>query len=116
MLYQRGALLARTGKLAEARAQLERVLELLKNVDNKYQLVRTQLQLSLVFRDDGNIDRAQELAAEAIRLAQTSNIKNVATHGLIDVGLALNRGDFDEAGKYIKQAVDMARQEKGTQR
>jgi len=89
------------------------VLELLKNVDNKYQLVRTQLQLSLVFRDDGNIDRAQELAAEAIRLAQTSNIRNVATHGLIDVGLALlNRGDFDEAGKYIKQAVDMARQEK----
>ena len=113
VLYQRGALLARTGKLAEARAQLERVLELLKNVDNKYQLVRTQLQLSLVFRDDGNIDRAQQLAAEAIRLAQTSNIRNVATHGLIDVGLALlNRGDFDEAGKYIKQAVDMARQEK----
>ena len=113
VLYQRGALLARTGKLPEAREQLERVLEILKNVDNKYQLVRTQLQLSLVFRDDGNIDRAQELAAEAIRLAQTSQIKNVATHGLIDIGLALlNRGDFDEAGKYIKQALDMARQEK----
>ena len=113
VLYQRGALLARTGKLPEARAQLERVLEILKNVDNKYQLVRTQLQLSLVFRDDGNIDRAQELAAEAIRIAQTSNINNVATHGLIDLGLALlNRGDFDEAGKYIKQALDLARQEK----
>ncbi len=115
VLYHRGALLARNGKLPEARAQLERVLEILKNVDNKYQLVRTQLQLSLVFRDDGNIDRAQQLAAEAIRLAQTSNIKNVATHGLIDVGLALlNRGDFDEAGKYLKQALDMARQEKAT--
>ena len=113
VLYQRGALLARTGKLAEARAQLEQVLEILKNVDNQYQLVRTQLQLSLVYRDDGNIDRAQELAAEAIRLAQTSNIKNVATHGLIDLGLALlNRGDFDNAGKYFKQALDMARQEK----
>jgi tetratricopeptide (TPR) repeat protein len=113
VLYQRGALLARTGKLPEARAQLEQVLEILKNVDNKYQLVRTQLQLSLVFRDDGNIDRAQELAAEAIRLAQTSNIKNVATHGLIDLGLALlNRGDFDSSGKYIQQALDMAREEK----
>jgi serine/threonine protein kinase/Tfp pilus assembly protein PilF len=113
VLYHRGALLARTGKLPEARAQLERVLEILKNVDNKYQLVRTQLQLSLVFRDEGNIDRAQELAAEAIRLAQTSNIKNVATHGLIDAGLALlNRGDFDEAGKYFNQALEMARQEK----
>ncbi|HEU4767509.1 MAG TPA: protein kinase, partial [Pyrinomonadaceae bacterium] len=72
VLYQRGALLARTGKLPEARAQLERVLDILKDVDNKYQLVRTQLQLSLVSRDDGNIDRAQELAAEALRIAQAS--------------------------------------------
>jgi serine/threonine protein kinase/cytochrome c-type biogenesis protein CcmH/NrfG len=113
VLYQRGALLARTGKLPEARAQLEQVLEILKNVDNKYQLVRTQLQLSLVSRDEGNIDRAKELAAEAIRVAQTSNIKNIATQGLIDLGLALLfRGDFDEAGKYFRQALDLARQDK----
>ena len=113
VLYQRGALLARTGKLTEARSQLEGVLDILKNLDNKYQLVKTQLQLSLVYRDDGNIDRAQELAAEAIRIAQTSNIKNIATNGLIDLGLALlNRGDFDDAGKYFRQALDMARQDK----
>jgi tetratricopeptide (TPR) repeat protein len=89
------------------------VLDILKNVDNKYQLVRTQLQLSLVTRDEGNIDRAKEFAAEAIRLAQTNNIKNIASHGLIDLGLALlNRGDFDEAGKYFRQALDLARQDK----
>ena len=113
VLYQRGALLARTGKLPEARAQLEQVLEILKNVDNKYQLVRTQLQLSLVSRDEGNIDRAKELAAEAIRVAQASNIKNIATQGLTDLGLALvSRGDFEEAGKYLRQALDLARQDK----
>jgi tetratricopeptide (TPR) repeat protein/tRNA A-37 threonylcarbamoyl transferase component Bud32 len=113
VLYQRGALLARSGRLTEARTQLERVLEILKNLDNKYQLVKTQLQLSLVYRDDGNIDRAQELAAEAIRIAQTSNIKNVATNGLIDLGLALlNRGEFDDAGKYFREALDIARREK----
>ena len=112
-LYQRGALFARTGRLSEARTQLEQALEILKNVDNKYQLVRTQLQLSLVARDEGNIDQAKELASEAIRLAQTSNIKNIATHGLIDLGLALmNRGDFDEAGKFFRQALDLARQDK----
>jgi len=113
VLYQRGALLARTGKLPQARAQLEQVLETLKNVDNKYQLVRTQLQLSLVSRDEGNIDRAKELAAEAIRLAQTNNIKNIGTLGLIDLGLALmSRGDFDESGKYFRQAFELARQDK----
>lgn len=113
VLYQRGALLARTGKLPEARAQLEQVLEILKNVDNKYQLVRTQLQLSIVSRDEGNIDRAKQLATEAISLAQASSIKNIATQGLIDLGLALMfRGDFDEAGKYLRQALDLARQDK----
>jgi tetratricopeptide (TPR) repeat protein len=113
VFYERGALLARTGKLPEARAQLEQVLEVLKNVDNKYQLVRTQLQLSLVARDEGNIDRAKELAGEAIRVAQTANIKNIATQGLIDLGLALmSRGDFDESGKYFRQALDLARQDK----
>jgi tetratricopeptide (TPR) repeat protein len=113
VFYQRGALLARIGRLAEARTQLEQVLGILKNVDNKYQLVRTQLQLSLVARDEGNIDRAKELAAEAISLAQTNNIKNIASQGLIDLGLALlNRGDFDEAGKYFRQALDLARQDK----
>jgi len=113
VLLQRGALLARNGKLPEARAQLEQVLEILKNVDNKYQLVRTQLQLSLVSRDEGNIDRAKALAAEAINLAQTSNIKNIAVQGLIDLGLALmSRGDFDESGRYFRQALDLARQDK----
>ena len=114
VLYQRGALLARTGRLPEARTQLEQVLEILKNVgDNKYQLVRTQLQLSLVCRDEGNIDRAKELAAEAISLAQTANIKNIAVQGLVDLGLALmSRGDFDESNKYLRQALDLARQDK----
>jgi type IV pilus assembly protein PilF len=110
VLYQRGALLARTGKSPEeARTQLEKVLEILKNVDdkqqvdNKYQLVKTELQLSLVARDQGSLERAKALAADAIQLAQNNNLKNLAANGLIDLGLALiSRGDFEEAGKYFK--------------
>jgi len=113
VFYQRGAMLARTGKPSEAKAQLENVLEILKRGDNNYQLVRTQLQLSLVARDEGNLDRAKALATEAIQTAQTGNIKNIATDGLIDVGLALiHRGDFDDAGKYFRQALDLARRDK----
>jgi tetratricopeptide (TPR) repeat protein len=113
VLYQRGALLARTSKLSEATTVLEQVLEILKNFDNKYQLVRAQLQLSLVARDQGNLERAKELAATAIQLAQTSNLKNLATNGLIELGLGLiSRGDFDEAGKYLRQALDLAQRDK----
>jgi tetratricopeptide (TPR) repeat protein len=56
--------------------------------------------------------RAKELAAEAIRVAQNSDIKNVATNGLIDLGLAfLSNGSFDEAANYFQQAVDLARRD-----
>jgi serine/threonine protein kinase len=112
VLYQRGALLARNGRLPEARAQLEQVLQILKNVDNKSQLVKAQLQLSLVSRDEGNIEGAKAMAAEAIQLAQTNNLNSIASNGLIDLGLALiTRGNFDEAGKYLKQALDLARRD-----
>ena len=113
VLYQRGALLARNGRLPEARAQLEQVLEILKSADNKSQLVKAQLQLSLVARDEGNIEGAKALAAQAIQLAQTNNLNNIATNGLIDLGLAfISRGNFDEAGKYLRQALDLARRDK----
>lgn len=113
VLLQRGAMLARTGKLPQARNQLEQVLEILKNVENKYQLVRAQLQLSLVSRDEGNLDRAKQLAADAIALAQNANIRSIATQGLIDLGLALmSRGDFEDSARYLRQALDLARQDK----
>lgn len=118
VLYQRGALLARNGRLPEARAQLEQVLEILKNadnksqVDNKSQLVKAQLQLSLVARDEGNIEGAKALAAEAIQVAQANNLNNIAANGLIDLGLAfITRGNFDEAGKHLRQALDLARRD-----
>lgn len=113
VLYQRGALLARTAKSAEARSQLEQVLEILKNAENKSQLVKAQLQLSLVARDEGNLDHAKELAETAIQVAQASNLKNLAANGLIDLGLALiSRGDFDQASKYFQQALDLAQRDK----
>jgi serine/threonine protein kinase/Tfp pilus assembly protein PilF len=121
VLYQRGALLARNGRLPEAQAQLEQVLEILKSVDNKSQvdnkaqLVKAQLQLSLVARDEGNIEGAKALAADAIQLAQSNNLNNIAANGLIDLGLAfITRGNFDEAGKYIGQALDLARRDAST--
>ncbi|PYS45141.1 MAG: hypothetical protein DMF71_01045 [Acidobacteria bacterium] len=113
--FQRGLLFYGAGKLADARAQFEKVLEMLKSQENNYQLTRTQLELSLIYRDEGNISRAKELAAEAIRVAQNSDIKNVATNGLIDLGLAfMSNGDFDEAGNYFQQALELARRDNST--
>ncbi len=122
VMYQRGVLYFRNGKIDDAKRQLESLLEMLRNdqkqsssnqnVDNNYQVAKAELQLSLVYRDAGNIDKAKQLAADAVSIAQNSNLKNVATTGLIDLGLALlSRGDLDEAGQYFQQALTFAQRD-----
>jgi len=112
--YQRGALLAKLKKLAEAKSSLEEALKLSQNLaDNKYELVKTQLQLSSVYYNEGNTELAKKLATDAIELAQKSRIQNLATTGLIDLGYTfLSRGEFSEASKYFKQALDFAQRDK----
>jgi len=112
VVFQRGLLLLGAGKWSEAKTELERVLEMLKSQENNYQLTRTELQLSIVYRDLGNIEHAKELAADAIRVGQASDIKNVAANGLIDLGLAFMTSDFDTAINYIQQAMELARRDK----
>jgi len=114
VLYQRGTLFSKIRKLAEAKIQLEKALEMSQAAaDNKYQLVRTQLQLSSVYYAEGNTERAKDIATKAIGLAEQNNIRNLATNGLIDLGHTLMaRGEFNEAGKYFKQALNFARMDR----
>jgi serine/threonine protein kinase/tetratricopeptide (TPR) repeat protein len=112
--YQRGALLAKIKKLPEAKALLEEALSRAQNLpDNKYQLVKTQLQLSGVYSNAGDTQRATKVATEAIEIAQKSRIQNLATNGLIELGYVfLSRGEFKDARKYFQQALDFAQRDK----
>jgi serine/threonine protein kinase/tetratricopeptide (TPR) repeat protein len=114
VFYQRGALLAKLKKVAEAKSTLEEALKLAQSLaDNKYQLVKTQLQLSSVYYNAGDTERAKTMATEAIELAQKSRIQNLATNGLIDLGYTyLSRGEFNEAKKYFQQALEFAQRDK----
>ena len=115
VMFQRGVMFSNTGKKPEAKAEFQKVLDTLKSQENNYQFTRTELQLSLIYRDEGNLERAKELAADAVRVAQISDIKNIATNGLIDLGLpVMNGGKFDEARSLFQQALDLARREKST--
>jgi len=112
VVFQRGMLFYGSGNLAEARTQFENAIDAAKSQSNNYQLTRAELELSLVYRDLGNIEHAKELAADAIRVAQASGIKNVAANGLIDLGLAFMSSDFDAATNYFQQALELARRDK----
>jgi eukaryotic-like serine/threonine-protein kinase len=112
--YQRGALLARAKKLPEARSSLLEALRMAQNLpNNKYQYVKTQLQLSAVYYNEGDTKQATLVAAEAIDLAQKNRIQNLATNGLVDLGYTfLSRGEFNEARKVFQQALDFAQRDK----
>jgi serine/threonine protein kinase/lipopolysaccharide biosynthesis regulator YciM len=113
VFFQRGFLLSKIRKLAEAKKQLERALDISRSASNTYQVVKTQLQLSGVFYAEGDTERAKTVATDAINLAQENNIRNLATNGLIDLGYTLfSRGEFNEAAGYFRQALGFAQSDK----
>jgi tetratricopeptide (TPR) repeat protein/predicted Ser/Thr protein kinase len=111
--FQRGSLLARIRKLPEAKEQLERSLEMSRSSSNEYQSIRTELQLSNVYYAEGDSNRAKTIAADAVKAAQSVNIRTLAANGLIDLGYTLlARGEFADTRSYLQQALDFARQDK----
>jgi tetratricopeptide (TPR) repeat protein len=112
--FQRGVLFAKVKKLPEAKALLEDALKTAQNLpDNKYQLVKTQLQLSGVYSNAGDTELAKKVATEAIDLARKSRIQNLATNGLIDLGYVFHsRGEFKDAREIFQQALDFAQRDK----
>jgi len=114
VLYQRGTLFNRIDKLADARVQLDAALKNTELTGNKYQQIKTLLQLSsLYYYGEGDTELAKRYASDAIELAKANNIHNLATNGLIDLGAAvLSRGEFDDAEQYFKQALEFAQRDK----
>jgi tetratricopeptide (TPR) repeat protein/tRNA A-37 threonylcarbamoyl transferase component Bud32 len=113
VLYQRGTLLNRMGKLKDARTQLQDALAATQTLETKYQQIRILLQLSNISYNGGDTEQAKQLATDAIGLAQSSGIDALATEGLIDLGNTfLFRSEYDDADRYLKQALDVARRGK----
>ena len=109
VLCERGALLNDLIKVAEARVQLKKALEIATTITNKYQQVKILLQLSSLSWSEGNTETAKQYATDAIEMAKAGNIHNLATTGLIDLGAAhFLRDEYGEAEKYYNQALDLA--------
>lgn len=111
--YQRGSLKARIRRLPEAQAQLEQSLAMSRASSSEYQAIRTSLQLSNVYYAAGDSARAEAIAADAVKAAQTLNSRTLATDGLIDLAYTLlAQGEFARTRAYLQQALDLARQDR----
>jgi tetratricopeptide (TPR) repeat protein/tRNA A-37 threonylcarbamoyl transferase component Bud32 len=106
--YQRGRLLADLGKYADARPELDRALEIARATNNQYQQVQTLLQLP--FTETGDAQRAQGFAREAIDIAESAGMPNLAALGHIKLAtLLLQQGDYAASEQQLNRALDFAR-------
>jgi serine/threonine protein kinase/Tfp pilus assembly protein PilF len=111
--YQRGVLKGRLRQLAAAKTELEKSLEVSRRQENSFQTVRTLLQLGSIYDVEGDAGKAHSLVKEAVDLAQSKGIRNLATNGLLDLGnTLLSRGELDEASKYFNQALGYAQEDR----
>ncbi|HZE73645.1 MAG TPA: tetratricopeptide repeat protein [Pyrinomonadaceae bacterium] len=107
---QRGVLFRNAGRFADARAQFQQSLKSGRAIGNDIQQVRALFELSNLSFLEGATGNAQEFAREGIEFAQQHRLENYATAGLIDLGIGLlGSGDYAEAQKNFKLALDSAR-------
>ena len=110
MLYQRGFGL-KLRNLHEARAQLEKALDVTQVTSNQYQRIRVLLVLTAI---EGELAQAERRANQAIELARANGMENLVTEGLIWLGnVFARRSKHAEAEKYYLQALELARRNNG---
>jgi serine/threonine protein kinase/Tfp pilus assembly protein PilF len=109
VLYQRGALLIKLGRSAEAREQLQKVLDITAITDNLHQRIRALLQLSIASYGLDDKEQAEQYVTSALNLAQANNIENLTVQSLNDLGnFFFVRGRAAEAERYFTQALQLA--------
>lgn len=105
--YQRGRLLVELGRKAEAGRELEQALGIARSTDNVYQQIQALLQLAYVPED---FEQAKAHANDAIALAQSNGMQNLAARGYIDLGTQyLARSNYEEAERLLRRGLDFAR-------
>lgn len=105
--YLRGTLAANVN---EARAQLQKALDIARAAANQSLEIKSLLQLAFALSNAGESENAKQYASEAVELAQGNGMETLAARGLVDLGMTFgDRGDYAAAEMYYKQSLDVAR-------
>lgn len=109
VLYQRGYLASRPGRLVEARQQLEKANELARTISSEQQEIASALQLSLITYMEGDAPRAEAVASQAVEKARRAGMNYLAARGLADLGASqFGKHDYDRAETSFQEALQLS--------
>jgi serine/threonine protein kinase len=112
--FQRGTMYGGLGQLAKGREQLELARDQSKLLTNKYQHIKTLLQLGVNSLFVGKYALAQQEAEEGVNLARAEKMNDLSVKGLIYLGLiSKHQSNYKQAENYYKQAKEIAQSYNG---
>jgi tetratricopeptide (TPR) repeat protein len=109
-LLRKGIALSSLSRYADARTNLDRVLQLAA-ADKKCtaQGIRARIELARVELFAGNLTNAEELARLAVAEAEQAGLQTLAATGLIDLGNSLlGARKYDDADAQFTRAISLA--------
>jgi len=111
VLYHRGVVASTQPKLlSEARATLEKAIQLGRAVNTEQWEIASTLQLSIVTYLEGDPAAAERMAAAAVEKARRAGMTNLAARGLTDLGNAqFMKPDYTRAEATFQAALEVAR-------
>lgn len=113
-MLQRGVLLVKQGKFADAQDAFRSALQRSEALENTEQRIRILQEVSYTFATAGDSDKSRQYSEQATQLAQTNRMENLTTSGLIQIGNSyLVKGDYVEAEKNYSEALRLAQLFKG---
>ena len=110
VLYQRGISERARGKLPEARADLEKAIDIAHAIGSEYREIAARLQLSFVTVKEDQVATAAQLAAASIEQARRAGFNDLVARGLIDLGdTRLVKGEYSLAEANFQDALAASR-------
>jgi eukaryotic-like serine/threonine-protein kinase len=107
--YQRGYLASVVRKLPEARAALEKAIQLSRAISTQHQEIASVLQLSAVTYQEGDAAQSQQIARNAVERAQHAGMENLAARGLSNLGFTqVGKGDYGSAEVTFREAFELS--------
>lgn len=114
VMRNRGVLYRIAGRYDEARAQFQQCLDASRAMGTEAQQISALIDMSYLASTRGDAAESENLAQQAVTIAEQKHLENLAASGLLEIGNSYStKQDFKNAEHYFNQAIQLAHANKG---